>query len=404
MPVAEPPAARAARLRYVNDQIPGIRRERAGQDFRFIGVDGRPIRDREELRRIRSLVIPPAWTDVWICPWPHGHLQATGRDAGGRKQYRYHPRWREVRDETKYDRMLAFAAALPRIRARVEQDLARPGMPREKVLATVVRLLETTLIRVGNDEYARQNHSYGLTTLHNRHVEVAGPTLRFHFRGKSGKRHAIDIRDRRLAAIVKRCRALPGHKLFEYLDEEGNPRTVHSGDVNDYLREVAGEEFTAKDFRTWAGTVLAALALHECETCSTEAEAKKNIVRAVETVAARLGNTPAVCRKCYVHPEVFAAYLDGALLLSLERQGGIEKVGGLAGLHGDEAAVMAFLQGRLARATGTDAPSLTTTKPRRSREGREGRDGKDGPFARSSRLRGEVEEAAKTPEFVPVQT
>lgn len=349
-------AARAARLRYVTDQVPGLQRKRAGKHFSYLGVDGKPIRERAELRRIRSLAIPPAWTDVWICPWPHGHIQATGRDARGRKQYRYHPRWREVRDETKYDHMLAFAAALPHIRARVEQDLALPGMPRAKVLATVVRLLETTLIRVGNGEYARQNHSYGLTTLHNRHVEIDGTTLHFHFRGKSGKRHVIDVRDRRLAAIVNRCRALPGHKLFEYLDENGEPHAIHSHDVNDYLQEITGQEFTAKDYRTWAGTVLAALALQEFAAFNTDAEAKQNIVRAVETVAQRLGNTPAVCRKCYVHPEVFNAYLDGALLGSLKERVDAEIAGGLNALRGDEAAVMAFLQERLARgATNSEA-------------------------------------------------
>jgi DNA topoisomerase-1 len=342
-------AARAARLRYLTDATPGIQRKRAGGNFRYIDVDGKPIRDREVLRRIRSLAIPPAWTDVWICPWPHGHIQATGRDAKGRKQYRYHPRWREVRDETKYERMLAFAEALPRIRERLDHDLARPGIPREKVLATVVRLLDTTLIRVGNDEYARQNRSYGLTTMHNRHAEVTGATVRFYFRGKSGRRHEIDVRDRCLAQIVKRCQAIPGYRLFEYIDESGEPHSVDSGDVNDYLREITGQEFTAKDFRTWHGTVLAALALQEFEAFDSQAQARKNLVHAIEAVAERLGNTPAVCRKCYVHPEIFTAYLDGSLAHAMGQEVEQEIASSLHALRGEEAAVMAFLQERLAR-------------------------------------------------------
>jgi DNA topoisomerase-1 len=307
-------SARLAGLRYVNEQTPGIRRRRAGRGVTFVDAGGRRVRDAETLRRIRALVIPPAWTDVWICPLPNGHLQAVGRDGRRRKQYRYHARWRTVRDETKYTRMIAFARALPRIRARVAQDLARPGLPREKVLGTIVRLLESTLIRVGNEEYARTNGSFGLTTLRARHVDVNGAEMRFSFRGKGGKDHTVGVRDRRVARIVGRLQDLPGQELFQYVDGEGERRTIDSTDVNAYLNDVAGEEFTAKDFRTWAGTVLAALALAQARTFATEREARRNIVHAIERVAARLGNTPAICRKCYVHPEVLQAYLDGVTI------------------------------------------------------------------------------------------
>ncbi|HKG24294.1 MAG TPA: hypothetical protein VKB09_01545 [Thermomicrobiales bacterium] len=306
-------AARAAGLRYVSDNGPGIRRKRRGKRFSYLGIDGEPIRDERELARIKALVIPPAWTDVWICPSPRGHIQATGRDARGRKQYRYHPRWRALRDETKYGRLQAFGETLPRLRRRVEEDLARPGLPREKVLATVVRLLETTLIRVGNEEYARQNESYGLTTLRDDHVEVSGATVRFSFRGKSGKEHTVGVHDRRLAAIVKRCRDLPGQELFQYQGEDGEPHTIGSADVNAYLREAMGEEFTAKDFRTWAGSVLAAQELLRCGPAESETAARRNTVAAIQTVSERLGNTPAVCRRCYVHPAVIDAYQDGTL-------------------------------------------------------------------------------------------
>ena len=340
-------SARAAGLRYVLDDGPGIRRARRGKGFRYLGPDGKPIRDAETLRRIRSLVIPPAWTDVWICPRPNGHLQATGRDARGRKQYRYHPRWRAVRDETKYDRVIAFGLALPRIRARVEADLALPGLPRDKVLATVVRLLETTLIRVGNEEYARTNGSFGLTTLRDRHVQIEGGTVHFAFRGKSGVKHRIDVRDARLARVVRRCRDLPGHELFRYLDEDGVTHTVDSADVNDYLREAAGEEFTAKDFRTWASTVLAAQALREFAAFDSQIQAKRNVVSAIEAVAGRLGNTASVCRKCYVHPAVVDAYLDGSLVSALRQRVEQELADNLHELSPEEAAVLAFLQQRL---------------------------------------------------------
>jgi len=313
LPAAPEESAQAAGLRYVSDTQPGIRRQRAGRGFCHRGIDGRPIRDPAVLRRIKTLAIPPAWTDVWICPRPDGHMQATGRDARRRKQYRYHPRWRAIRDATKYDRMIAFGEALPQLRVRLEQDMACPGLPREKVLAAVVRLLETTLIRIGNLEYAHANNSFGLTTLRNRHVKIAGATLQFHFRGKSGQYHTVRLHDRRLAAIVKRCQDLPGYELFQYIDVAGERQTVDSADVNDYLRHLTGQDFTAKDVRTWAGTVLAACALRECGPCTSQTEAKKNIIQAIDAVARRLGNTRAVCRACYVHPTVLDAYLDCSL-------------------------------------------------------------------------------------------
>lgn len=339
-------AAEAVGLRYVRDGESGIQRRRMGKQFRYIGPDGAPIRDEATLERIRKVAIPPAYTSVWICSDPDGHIQATGRDLKGRKQYRYHPRWRAARDATKYGRMIAFGRALPRIRARVEQDLRLPGLPRAKVLAAVVRLLETTLIRVGNDEYARDNKSFGLTTMLDRHVEIAGAMVRFRFKGKSGKRHSISISDPRLAKIVRRCKEIPGYELFQYLDDQGQHQDVGSVDVNSYLREIAGQQFTAKDFRTWAGTVLAAFALHDVEPPENNAQARKNIVRAVAQVAQRLGNTPSICRKCYVHPQVLDAYLDGTLSASLQQR--TEDNGLLVGLDKQERAVLHFLQGRLA--------------------------------------------------------
>jgi DNA topoisomerase-1 len=316
-PVDEGPtpqeSAKAAGLRYVSDAKPGIQRKKAGTGFKYVGVDGKAVKDAETLGRIKSLVIPPAWTEVWISPVANGHLQATGRDAKGRKQSRYHPRWRETRDETKYERMMQFGAALPCIRERVEKDLGRAGLPRVKVLAALVRLMETTFIRVGNEEYARKNGSYGLTTMENRHAEVKGGTVRFKFKGKSGVHHEIGLHDRRLAGIVKRCRDLPGFCLFEYLDEAGEAQSVDSADVNEYLREMTEQHFTAKDFRTWAGTVLACTTLKEFAPFATAGEAKKNVVEAIRQVAARLGNTPSVCRKCYVHPAVLEGYLEGVM-------------------------------------------------------------------------------------------
>lgn len=342
-------AAEAAGLTYVSDADPGIRRKRAGKGFSYIGLDGAPIKDSDELERIKKLAIPPAYTRVWICPDPRGHIQATGRDARGRKQYRYHPRWRDVRDATKYGRMIAFAQALPQIRQRVDQDLRRKGMPREKVLAAVVRLLETTLIRVGNDEYARSNNSYGLTTMLDKHVQIRGARMQFRFKGKSGVKHTVAINDKRLAKIVQRSKDIPGQELFQYIDDDGQPQDIGSGDVNAYLREISGQEFTAKDFRTWAGTVLAMLALQELEAFDKQAQARKNVVQAIERVAERLGNTPSVCRKCYVHPEVLNAYLDGTLLTFLKDQAEQELSDELAALPPEEAAVLALLQQRLSR-------------------------------------------------------
>jgi DNA topoisomerase-1 len=349
-------SAREAGLRYVSDEGPGIRRKRAGKGFSYIGPDGEVLRDAKQLQRIRSLAIPPAWTDVWIAPTPRGHIQATGRDAKGRKQYRYHPAWRAVRDATKYHRMIAFAEALPRLRERVLRDMALPGLPREKVLATVVRLLDETDIRVGNQEYARENESFGLTTLQNQHVEVAGSTLRFQFKGKSGKEHVIEVRDRRVAKIVRRCEELPGQELFQYLDDGGQRRLVESSDVNQYLREVTGQEFTAKDFRTWAGTVVAAHTLRETGAAETKTELKQNINTAVKTAAQRLGNTPTICRKCYVHPSVLDAYEDGSLLTSEIGRRERRMIGAEDGLAVEEAEVLAFLR-RMEREAAESATS-----------------------------------------------
>jgi DNA topoisomerase-1 len=313
-------SARAAGLRYVSDQSPGIRRKRVGKAFSYLASDGHTIRDAETIRRIKGLAIPPAWIDVWICPDPRGHLQATGRDARGRKQYRYHPRWREVRDAVKYDRMLAFAEALPKIRERTDRDLEHAGLPREKVLASVVRLLEETRIRIGNDEYRRENGSYGLTTLRNRHVSVIGAEVRFTFRGKSGKHHTIELHDRRMARIIKRFLEIPGQELFQYVDDDGGAKDIDSADVNEYLREITGEDFTAKDFRTWAGTILAARFLRETAGAANSRRAKKELVRAIARVADELGNTPAIARKGYIHPAVIAAYLSGGLKRISEKE------------------------------------------------------------------------------------
>ena len=312
--LADPEAsARAAGLRYVSDLGPGIRRKRAGKAFSYLDPDGAVIKDKETIRRIKSLAIPPAWTDVWICPNARGHIQATGRDARGRKQYRYHARWREVRDAVKYDRMLDFAEALPKIRQQTEEHLRLQGMPREKVLATIVRLLEETRIRVGNEEYRKENGSFGLTTLRDRHADVVGSQVRFSFKGKSGVHHKVKLYDRRIARIIKQMQELPGQELFTYVDEAGEPHAVESEDVNQYLQEIAGADFTAKDFRTWAGTILAARFFREVELTPETQGAKKELVRAIARVAEELGNTPAVCRKCYIHPAVIAAYLAGAL-------------------------------------------------------------------------------------------
>ncbi len=346
-PVVDPrEAAEEAGLRYVSDEQPGIARRRAGAGFAYRLPKGGPVKDEATLQRIRSLAVPPAWTEVWICPHPDGHIQATGRDARGRKQYRYHPRWREVRDAAKYDHLLDFARTLPSIRARIEEDMARPGLPREKVLATVVHLLESTLIRVGNDEYAQKNDSYGLTTLKDRHVRVDGPELRFAFKGKSGKTWRLGLKDRRVARIVRACQDLPGQELFQYLDEGGETRDVTSADINAYLREITGRDITAKDFRTWAGTVLAALALREFERVDSKSAAQRNIRAAIDRVAARLGNTPTICRKCYVHPAVLDGYLEGSLAEEVEAAAQAE-LRDIADLPPEEAAVLALLVTRL---------------------------------------------------------
>lgn len=340
-------SAKEAGLRYVRDDAPGIRRMKVGNGFRYVDPSGRAISRADEVR-IKALAIPPAWRDVWICPHPNGHIQAVGRDDRGRKQYRYHPEWTKVRDESKYSRMIEFVTALPKIRKAVQRHLALPGLSREKVLATVVRLLETTLIRVGNDEYAKSNKSFGLTTMRDKHVKVRGQTIDFQFRGKSGGEHAIDLDDARLAKIVRQCQDLPGAELFQYVDDLGKVCDVGSGDVNAYLKEISGHDFTAKDFRTWAGTVLAARALQEFERVDSKAAMKKNIVRAIESVAMRLGNTKAVCRKCYIHPDVLDSYMDGSLVESLSRKAGNELARSLKNLPAEEAAVLALLQQRLA--------------------------------------------------------
>ena len=364
-------AAEAAHLHYVNDHIPGLRRRASGRTTRagkrfvplFVIEDrlGRRIRDEATLSRVRALAIPPAWIDVWICPRPNGHLQATGRDARGRKQYRYHPRWREERDGTKYARLVHFGRALPVLRRRVAADLERRGLPRPKVLATVVKLLETTFIRVGNEEYARSNRSFGLTTLEDRHVDFRGGVVRFHFRGKSGVFHQVAVDDPKLARIVRQCRDIPGQELFQYRDEAGDAQTIDSADVNGYIRELTGDEFTDKDFRTWAGTVLAAVALHEIGVSVARAQTRgarparptaKGVARAIEQVAARLGNTPSVCRKCYVHPAVISAYLEGTLTFpaNVARRAAARvrrptaPVATTAALHPEEVAVLSLLQ------------------------------------------------------------
>ena len=340
-------AARAARLRYVSDKRPGIRRTREGDEFVFHDADGSLITDERTLDRIRKLAIPPAYTDVWICRDPRGHLQAVGRDARGRKQYRYHARWREVRDEAKYGKMLTFGRVLPTIRAQVRQDLALHGLPKRKVLAAIVALLEKTMMRVGNEEYAKQNKSFGLTTLQTRHAKVKGGRVLLDFRGKHGIEHHIDLQDRKLAQVVGRCHDLPGKDLFQFLDEHDVSHHVTSDDVNQYLHEVSGEEVTAKDFRTWAATNLAAVALRERAAFDTPAAAKHNVVEAVEHVAKHLGNTPAICRKCYIHPAIFEGYLDGSLLEGLKLRADEVLGGDTGGLTPDELAITAYLSHRL---------------------------------------------------------
>lgn len=319
LPTDGPEAAKAAGLRYTTDAIPGIRRVKRGKSFAFIAADGKPVADRKEIARIKALAIPPAYTDVWICPQANGHLQATGRDARGRKQYRYHKRWREVRDENKFDRMIEFAKALPAIREAVHRDMGLPGLPREKVLATIVSLMEHTAIRIGNEEYARENDSFGLTTLQEEHAEVKGSMITFRFRGKSGKEHEIEVKDKRVARIVKASQDLPGQNLFEYVGEDGEAHPVHSEDVNDYLREIAEGDFTAKDFRTWEATMSCALELAAVEI-EGKGEAKTAVTEAIKRVAEKLGNTPAVCKKSYIHPGVIAEFLENGALKLVQKE------------------------------------------------------------------------------------
>jgi len=359
-------AAETAGLVYVSDEGPGIRRRKSGKGFTYTKPDGTKVADKAVLERIRSLAIPPAYTDVWICPRANGHIQATGRDAKGRKQYRYHPAFREVRESTKYEHMLEFAQGLPAIRKTIDEHMSLRGLPREKVLATVVNLLENTLIRVGNSDYVKQNKSYGLTTLRDPHVKVEGGELRFQFKGKSGKTWKLQVKDRRIARIVKACQDLPGQDLFQYIDEGGERQSIDSTDVNAYLKEITGRDITAKDFRTWAGTVLAALALSEFEEFDSQAKAKKNIRDAIETVASRLGNTPSICRKCYVHPEVFACYLDGGLLLDVKEKIETQLREDLASLKPEEAAVLSLLQERLSREVEKRAEEKPAKKRRTS--------------------------------------
>jgi len=362
-------AAETAGLRYVSDEEPGIRRKKAGKGFTYAGPDGKKIADKATLARIRSLAIPPAYTDVWICPRADGHIQATGRDAKGRKQYRYHPAFRDIRESTKFEHMIEFAHALPAIRKTIDDHMGLRGLPREKVLATVVHLLENTLIRVGNADYVKQNKSYGLTTLRDPHVKVDGTELRFQFKGKSAKTWRLSVKDRRIARIVKACQDLPGQDLFQYLDEEGQQQSVTSADVNAYLKEITGRDVTAKDFRTWAGTVLAALALAEFEEFDSEAKAKKNIRQAIERVSSRLGNTPTICRKCYVHPEVFSCYLEGSLLLEVKEEVEAELRENLAGLKPEEAAVLSLLQERLSQEIETNKREASRKRKARTAQG-----------------------------------
>lgn len=341
-------SARLAGLRYVSDSAPGIRRRRSGNRFVFVGPGGKVIRKPKVIQRIRSLVIPPAWTNVWICPSSFGHLQAVGRDARGRKQYRYHVQYRQHRDRTKFEHMMAFGQALPRIRRRISRDLRLPGLPRQKVLAAIVRLLDRTSIRVGNVEYVRENHSFGLTTLRSRHVQITRSKLRFHFRGKSGQEHDIQLEDPRLARIVKQCNDLPGQDLFMYLNDEGKPAKISSEDVNEYIRDIASQDFTAKDFRTWAGSSLALLELQALGVAGTASAAKRNLVAAIKTVAQKLGNSPAACRKYYVHPAVLEGYTRG-LLAGLSDQHLAGK--GACALRKEELALMKLLGNGSARLT-----------------------------------------------------
>ena len=345
-------AAFAAGLRYVSDQSPGISRRRKGASFIYYNKEQKIIKDAAELKRLRSLAIPPAWKKVWICTRSNGHLQATGFDVKGRKQYKYHPKWREVRDEAKFERLLSFGEILPRIRARVDEDMRRPDLSREKVLATIVRLLEISLIRVGNEEYAKENQSFGLTTMRNRHAKIEKSTVRFRFRGKSGKQHSVEVSDRRVTRIVEKCQDLPGQHLFEYEEDNGDICSIGSEDVNDYLQKIAGQPFTAKDFRTWAGTVLAAVALGKMEEVDVETVRKKNVITAIEAVAGLLGNTVTICRKCYIHPAIPTGYLNGTLAQNLRIKADSALARHLHKLKPEEAAVMTMLRQELVQRSG----------------------------------------------------
>jgi DNA topoisomerase-1 len=336
-------AAEAARLTYITDDELTIQRKRSGKGFTYVGANGKAIHDAATLERIKALGIPPAWTDVRISPMANGHIQAVGRDAKGRKQYRYHARWRERRSENNFNRMIAFGEALPKIREQVAHDIALPGLPREKVLALVVRLLESTLIRIGNPEYAKSNGSYGLTTMHDRHVKISGLTVQFEFRGKSGKDHTISVADRKLARLVKRCKDIPGYELFQYVDDDGQRRSINSADVNVYLRETTEQDFTAKDFRTWGGTVLAIQSFRALGFCDEEAQAKKIVTQVIKQVAEKLGNTPTICRKYYLHPAMIAAYLDSSLFKALERRNGKRIDVPQFGLNDEEQVAMEIL-------------------------------------------------------------
>lgn len=401
-PTVKPPpdapclaAAKSAGLRYVNDNDPGVRRVSAGKAVRYLDPDGRRITDPVTRGRIKRLAIPPAWTDVWICRREDGHIQATGRDARRRKQYRYHPDWHAVRDENKYERMIAFGKALPRIRKRVARDMARPGLGREKVLATMVRLLETTLVRVGNEEYARTNGSIGLSTMRDRHVRFKrGGILQFDFKGKSGVRHSINLKDPRLAGIVRRTQDLPGQELFQYIDEDGEQQRISSDDVNTYLHEIGGAGFSAKDFRTWAGTVLAAIALRQFERFDTTAQARKNVVAAVERVAERLGNTPSVCRKCYIHPVVLQSYLQGATIDVIVKKSEDTLSHNLAAMTGTEGAVLAFLLAQLKR---NRPPPLLTSLRRSVEQARRARPRRHGARDTSGDARATARSRARKP-------
>lgn len=330
-------------LRYVSDSAPGYSRKRSGTRFIYYDKDNRRITDANIVKRIKSIGIPPAYESVWICPSPNGHIQATGLDARGRKQYRYHLKWRELRDQTKYERILQFAAKLPKLRRRIDRDMRRRGLPREKVLATIASLLDKTLIRVGNPEYAAANKSFGLTTLRRKHAAIRNGALRLEFTGKSGKRWNLEVNDKRIVSVVKRCADIPGHDLFKYIDDDGSVCTISSGDVNEYIKAAMVDDFTAKDFRTWAGTVLAAAALVKCDTENTSAQMKRNVTAVIEAVAKQLGNTPAICRKCYVHPAILEAYMRGNFVKDFNRQLSAEFKRRHAKLNDSEIRVIAFL-------------------------------------------------------------